>query len=221
MDWTMIITFILQIVMAFLNGNFNFDNLFPTPTPAARVASMHKCYSPQWTSNPKVVSNVFTGTIEVVCEIQTDGQGSIADLQAQLEGAAVTSSNIRLDGAQPVSFGRLDGVSHTATLVANKTVVRGSTELVSDGSTELRRSFSVSGKDARAVHSLLQSAKTDVEVSSSLSPGYYRVVFTMSAGIEKPLLIAASRFATALKAQFEERARKEAEAAIKNLGNAL
>ena len=223
MDWTIIITLILQLISSIfgidLSGILGGVNK-PKPTAFSNVAIY--CYEPNWQTPATVKGNVFTGKIQVVCELETAGNGDVATLEARLAALNTADGAIAYGAAQPVAYGGgMDGHVRDVAFNTAKGNIKGRATLVCDGETELRRSFLSTGKDAQATNSYLREISQEVEVVASLANGKYRVVITTGASVAKPFLVSASRFLDVLKKDLRNRAVTDAPKLVEGLSSSL
>lgn len=222
MNWTSIITIILQLISAIFGIDLS-GILGGIVKPTANDSAYVRCADAAWTQEAAVRGGVFSGTVQVVCELQTAGNGDIATLEANLAALNTTyDGSVTYGDVQPVSYGGgLDGHVRNVAFKTAKGSIKGQAELVSDGETELHRNFVSTGKDAAATSQYLKEVTQQIEVTASLARGNYRVVITTGAQIAKPFLVSSSSFLNTLKQQLLDRANGDAPALVTGLSTSL
>lgn len=222
MDWTIIITLILQLISAIFGIDLS-GILGGIKKPTANPSGYIRCADAAWLEAAAVRNNTFSGKIQVVCELETDGNGDVATLEARLAALNTTNDGqIAYGAAEPVSFGGgLDGHARAVAFNTANGKIKGVAQLVSDGETELRRSFRSNGKDAAETSPYLKEVTQSVEVVAALSRGHYRVTITTGAQIAKPLLVPSARFLETLKNDLRNRAVSDAPKLVEGLSQSL
>jgi hypothetical protein len=222
MDWTLIITLILQLISAIFNIDLS-GILGGTPKPTANPNAFIRCADPVWLEAAAVRNNVFTGKIQVACVLETNGSGDIGTLEARLAALNTNSDGSVVYGAvQPVAYGGgLEGQVREVAFNTAKAQIKGRAELVSDGYTELRRSFHSSGRDAQVASQWLREISQEIEVVASLARGKYRVVITTGASVAKPGLVSTSRFLETLRNDLLTRAVNDSPLLVEGLSHSL
>jgi hypothetical protein len=222
MDWTIIITLILQLISAIFGIDLS-GILGGITKPTANPGAYIRCADPAWLEAAAVRNNTFSGKIQVVCELETDGNGDIATLEARLAALNTTyDGQVAYGAAAPVAYGGgMDGHVREVAFQTAKAKIKGKAELVCDGETELRRSFLSNGRDAQQASSYLKEISQQVEVVAALSRGHYRVTITTGAQVAKPFLVSSSRFLETLRNDLRNRAVNDAPKLVEGLSHSL
>ena len=99
--------------------------------------------------------------------------------------------------------------------------LRGTTRLLTDDAIELRHTFSADPSEAQKAHRWLRGVESDLHVTSTLRPNWYRVVISHDAVIAKPMLISAARFRALVVEKLETKMREEANNVLTSVANNL
>lgn len=219
-----IIIIVIMVIMALIGGLGPTGLVYETNLTALET-SQYTCDRIVWTTAPTVTNGQFRGRLSLACEVVGIGHGGIAALEEYLAERVVMKAAKFYGATYSVQEGSLRGATYDVAVrgEANGESIelRGTTQLLTDGAIELRHTFSTDPSEAQKANRWLRGVRSELHVSSTLRPNWYRVVISHEAAIAKPALLSANRFQTMVTEQLEAKMAEEAKNVLTSIANNL
>lgn len=218
---------ILTIIMEFLGGG-HFDRvLVPDQQVAYHLASYQwSCSKPAWAEAGAVSNGVFSGTLEMKCEVEgTNGGGLISLRNHMLDQLNRTSSQIH-QGPIVKNFEGLPSHAYDHSMVIegsdrNEYEMRGETNLATNGFTVLRNVYRATEIPQNGDLHYLKGMEDAIEVASANQAGHWQVTLRSKSQVAKPWYVSSDTFKQAVQQKLEEKMENRRERIMNDLASQL
>ncbi len=214
--------FLTPLFGALLSLIFGSANHSPLPGPTKEAWT---CQPPSWVGTPAVKNGLFQGTLDYRCRVEGLSGKGMLDLQQHM--VTYVQSNAETVHAGPTSE-TYEGMPSTyldATLQmgddSESLLVRADTHSATDGSQKFI--YAVLSKTVSGTGNAKALRKIDANyvVTPTTDAGFYDVVLSSTAEVQKPSLVPNGLFLSQVKAEMEKQLKASAPEALTEISNHL
>lgn len=200
MEWAAILQIIMAIISAIMEflGGGGFTAKLKADQVFTAAHLQFECRANEWTQTPEVKNGVFRGTIQSKCTIEGQNGGGFAALRRHLVDQIYRGSQQVLSGPVVQSYHGIPSNLFDVNLEIEKDsdshMLRGTTEVATDGFTELHHVFTATHIPTSGNLKYLKALEDLATVKVTDRTGFYEVTLAYKTEIAKPALLSSSTF---------------------------
>lgn len=214
--------FLSPLFGAFLALIFGSANHSPIPEPTKEAWT---CQQPTWTGNPGVKNGMFIGTVNYQCRVEGLSGKGMTDLQQHMVSYVQANAETVHSGPIAETYLGMPSIYIDATMQMGdkdeSVLVRADTHSATDGSMQFQ--YAVLSKLVAGTGNAKALKKIDgtYVVTPTSDVGFYDVVLSSTAQVQKPSLVPSGLFVSQVKAEMEKQLKASAPEALTEISNHL
>lgn len=215
-------TFLTPLFGAFLALIFGSANHSSVP---GQTKEAWTCQQPTWVGNPSVKNGMFVGTLNYQCRVEGLSGKGMLDLQQHMVTYVQENAETVHSGPIAETYMGMQSYYLDATMQMGdkdeSVLVRADTHSATDGSTQFH--YAVISKTVAGTGNAKALKKIDgtYMVTPTTDAGFYNVVLSSTAQVQKPSLVPSGLFFSQVKSEMEKQLKASAPEALTEISNHL